>query len=199
MRAIFLILLGSLLLTSCGGKAGKTEATLTLFQSKIAGLGSDADGSLMLWGKGPATEWGKTVDPNGGEIVLELTNGSWTFWAVAWDGGSNMQGIPRCAIANTSFDGGAANVDLTLSNANCEMADFSLQPLNGVADSKTFPQIKVASCNQGSGITDETHHASECAFTTGKKGYVLSYEIVYPDFENGALGANELVSDCQVV
>ncbi|MBK22758.1 MAG: hypothetical protein CME70_02030 [Halobacteriovorax sp.] len=199
MKQILFLILIAAISTSCGGKKGKTETKLNIFHSKIAGLGTDADGGLMLWGKGPTEDWGQVVDTTADEIVLTLDNGSWSFWAVAWSGPGAMQGIPKCAQTNITLDGGDVGVDLTLSNANCELADFSLQPLNGVTGSKTFPQIDIVTCNQLSGITNQTDHTTECSISEGKKGYVLSYEIVYPDFSNDLLGENELVSDCQMV
>ncbi len=190
----------ALCLASCGGKAGKTTAKISFFKSSIAGIGTDADGGLMLWGRGPGEDFARVVDTSAPSLSFEVSNGTWTFWAVAWQSTTyNMDSIPKCAIANANFDGGDAAVELSLSNANCEASDFSIQAMNGVTGSKTFPVIDIVSCNQLSGITDETHHTSECSYAAGKKGYALSYEIVYPEYNGDAFTGVELASDCQVV
>lgn len=187
-------------LVSCGGKAGKTQAKISFFKSSIAGLGTDADGGLMLWGRGPNEDFARVVDTSAPSLSFEVSNGSWTFWAVAWQKTTyEMDGIPKCAIANADFNGGASAVELTLSNANCQDTDFSIQPLNGVTGSKTFPTVDIVSCNQLSGIVNQTSHTAECAYSNGKKGYALSYEIVYPEYRGANFTGVELVSDCQVV
>jgi hypothetical protein len=187
-------------LVSCGGKAGKTQAKISFFKSSIAGLGTDADGGLMLWGRGPNEDFAHVVDTSAPSLSFEVSNGSWTFWAVAWQKSTyDMDGIPKCAIANADFNGGASAIELTLSNANCQDTDFSIQALNGITGSKTFPTVDIVSCNQLSGIVNQTSHTAECAYNNGKKGYALSYEIVYPEYKGANFTGVELVSDCQEV
>lgn len=94
-----------------------------------------AGGGLMVWGqRAEGGSFGKTLEDSD-EINVPLPNGSWTFYAMAWDGTTNYSnsaatnqvfgGTVRCAISSALLDGQAAAVNLTVNNANCSDPVFA--------------------------------------------------------------------------
>ena len=112
MNFITIILItASFFLVSCtrqGVTSAKIELTTAFFQSD---LGSKGGGGVYLYGFGPGGQrFGKVM--NGTSFSESLPNGTWSFFAVAWEAtavGHNLSGVTRCAslkqmILNAGFD-----------------------------------------------------------------------------------------------
>jgi hypothetical protein len=152
----------------------------------------------MLWGKSDKGDaFGVNVSTNTG-INLELSNGSWTFWSVAWEGKNNIynfQGLTRCAKSTSVFNGADAQININLSNVTCADSDFSpaVSTQSGVNE---FPVISRRECDK---LSD--HNGIDCSPGVGNGSKSTSSRLLMPSFKKVAGGAIEftgsaLVSAC---
>ena len=129
MNFITIILISaSFFLVSCtrqGVTSAKIELTTAFFQSV---LGNKGGGGVYLYGFGPGGQrFGKVM--NGTSFSESLPNGTWSFFAVAWEAtavGHNLSGVTRCAsLKQMTLNGSEVNLSMTLTKSNCESADFT--------------------------------------------------------------------------
>lgn len=120
--AIFLLF--SLSLIGCGGKKGITKTSLILGGAIDVVAGQN--GGTMVYGRqiSGGSETFAIKLPFAGD--LELTNGTWNFAAVSWDGVGGLtatndilEGTVRCAVSNVDLIGGEQSVSMSLSSAGC--------------------------------------------------------------------------------
>ncbi|MBY0412572.1 MAG: hypothetical protein K2Q18_00330, partial [Bdellovibrionales bacterium] len=106
---------------------------------------------------------------------LELNNGQWVFWVVAWAGGDTMNGTTRCARASANLNGADVQVAMTIDNVQCAHPDFS-PSVSKSAGLNFFPKLNLYDCkdliSQGGFKcgTDESNAVGK--FTT--KRFILS-------------------------
>jgi hypothetical protein len=149
--ALHFVFLSILLLSvSCSKTPGKTGANFKLKLGAVIDFGSAGAGGAMLWGKSNTGDIFGVVVQNTATTQLELNNGSWTFWAVAWEGNGsvyNFLGKHRCAKTTAKFSGGDASVQIDLANETCADADFSPEVSTDVGEVK-FPDISYYDCDK---------------------------------------------------
>lgn len=163
----------ALLLFGCAGKGEKTNAELKLFSGQLAI--TSYTGGVMLWGSSTDGEnaFGQLLTDN--TFSIELSNGTWNFVAIGWDGGTTMGGTPSCAVATAVELGGTdVVIDLTLDNAKCDHALVSGGVTAGSAD-YTFPRNSIYVCN-----SDAPLDGNGCGGTL--KGYASSVQPYFPSY-----------------
>jgi hypothetical protein len=119
-----LFLLSLCFLVSCSQKT--TSAKLQISNSFVFGGAETSPysgGGLMIWGRNlEGASFGRTIEDSD-SISIQLPNGSWTFFAMAWEGEAGtdtnangttddkLLGKVRCAISpQVSMTGGDAPV-----------------------------------------------------------------------------------------
>lgn len=196
---LFHILLLAVAFSGCSKTPAKTDAKIKLGYSGILNLGANNfAGGAILFGKSSQGEsFGKIL--NGLEENLDLTNGSWQFYALMWEdaGGENMNGVVRCGKSAGQLNGTDMTISMSLSNDACTDADFSAGRHYIASTKKRFSQVYVEECDKVSGITN-----GRCG--VGNQGSGLSYRFVFRDFKKGPggnlnFGGATLNSSCKTV
>ncbi len=197
-KTIFLIIC-LLTLISCGGKKDSSSAKFAVDLSALTGALSTADGGVLLAGRSIDDKYSiskalKVGDP---DLVLELPNGEWEFYMVAWDGGANtkiLEGQTKCSYSGThNLNGEDVNVSFQLLSSNCAL------PLPGDNDlfseftqpGGSWPKTKFLSC------LDVDEATPNCTGT----GLTASYRVTLGIEIDGVQipGAHELVSECKLI
>ncbi len=163
----------ALTLFGCAGKGEKTTAELKLFSGHLAV--SSYTGGVMLWGSSTDGQnaFGTQITNNTFEI--ELSNGTWNFIAIGWDGASQMSGTPSCAVAKgIELGGSAIAIDLSLANSKCADNLISTGATPGSFD-YTFPRLATKICN-----SDAPLDGTGCADSLN--GYASSIRVFLPSF-----------------
>ncbi len=196
-----------MLSVSCSKKAGKTDADFKFILGGIASL-SNSSGGAMLWGKNnQGASFSINLNAATGDLVLNLKNSTWDFYAIAWDdslvGVTNAQftGKPRCAKSMSNvLGGGEVTVDLSLSNANCTGAEFTYATDTNDGFHK-FPRVEISSCQTLAGATGGV----PCEYDPvgiKTRGFYKSYKVIMPEFIQGDVGgiipvqSAHLTSEC---
>lgn len=152
------VLLSLLFAYGCSQKG--TNVKLEVTNNFVFG-GTDtaaiAGGGLMVWGKNTqGASFGKAMEDSD-EINVPLPNGTWTFYAMAWDGTKDylgagttnytLGGKVRCATSTVTLDGSAASVNLTVDNNNCTDSVFAgTIGTTGSAPNLALPSTKFNFC-----------------------------------------------------
>jgi hypothetical protein len=180
----FILLLLLLGFTSCAPKGKKnTTTSLRLFAAANSNI-SLLSGGVMVYGHNLDTQgkFARRVMSN--QDVVDLSNGDWKFWAIAWSGDSNskaFEGTVYCsnpAPPNARLDGGDASVELVISATRCSA------PLYGTSDFRSGSQFKplsIVDCSYIGGIVDGD---SSCTSTPSESG---SYKIILPQFGDASI------------
>lgn len=200
MKQTSLILILPILLFSfgCSQKAGKSEAKFKIGLAALTDMGSVSGGGAILWGRSDKGDmFGSVINPTSG-FELSLPNGQWTFWSVAWQGdgsGTGLTGVTRCAKSSAALAGTDVQVSLNLSNANCDLQDFtpSVSVSGGM---KQFPNISHVECQK---LSD--HNGLWCG-RAGVSGKAVSRRLSLQSFIKPANGTlqilpNRLVGSCK--
>ena len=152
MKSIYL-LFALLILASCGSKDATSVDTSFVFTSGLSALDSQS-GGIILYGrnKNDSNDIFSFVVGRDGE-KLELTNGTWEFMAVSWNGynsnlgtfGNKFEGEVRCSlIDNKVLEGGDVELTIVLNQATCSDTVFGLSDTKNSGIPKT---TKIKSCS----------------------------------------------------
>lgn len=200
VKLLSTIILLSLLTVSCSKKAGKTDADFKFILGGIASL-SNTGGGAMLWGKSDAgASFSVNLNNLAGDLALDLKNGTWSFYAISWEGsgGYDISGKQRCALSKGNvLSGGEVSVDLSLSNSTCTQTDFA-HKTHVPTTYNHFPYVQLSSCKNLSGVTGNI----PCQVANSDKGHALSFQLVIPEHIQGNVGGiipltgGDLVSKC---
>lgn len=147
-KLIYIIVLLALI-SACSKNPNKTDAKIKISLGALLDVNQYAQSGAMLWGRNDkGAMFGEVLDGN--DLSLELDNGQWTFWAIAWDGptpGEAFTGTSRCAKTTSQLTGGDVQLSINLTNSTCNSADFS--PANSVNAGKSiFPDISFYDCDK---------------------------------------------------
>lgn len=198
-QKIIILILMALFLVSCSKSPGKTGAKFKLSIGALVDLGASGAGGAMLWGRSDKGDMFGTVIQTSTPMQLELSNGAWTFWAVAWEGNGNtynFQGVTRCAKSSAILNGTDAQVNINLANSTCASTDFS-PSVSSNAGVYEFPKVAHYDCNK---LSD--HNGIGCGTNLGSKS--TSRRLIMPSFKksNGGpivLEGSALVSACRTI
>ena len=149
-QTLALLLLTIIAISGCSKAPGKTEAKFKIGLAAISGISSYSAGGAMLWGRADTGETFGSVISTSVPFEMVLGNGSWTFWAVSWQGNGtpkNLVGMVRCAKSTASLNGSEVQVNINLTNATCAIPDFS-PTVNLSGGLYNFPKISMYECNQ---------------------------------------------------
>ena len=167
LKSTFL-LLGLLGLASCGGRKDiqKTSTRINLIQASVTGDPLMNGGVLIMGKKHDGTDSfrygirGDTVEKS-----VNLNNGTWSLYAIAWEGDTNVSGdttltgTTRCAERiGLELAGEDVTVDLSLGTAKCLTQS---EPFDNVSDTAfmetdQFAQVKFRSCSSYSAPATST-------------------------------------------
>ncbi|MBY0516976.1 MAG: hypothetical protein K2P81_08715 [Bacteriovoracaceae bacterium] len=177
--------------TACGGKNSNTNIKVTtsaLFGGSAA-LQNISEGGLMLWGvNDKGNRFGQTLE-DADTINLDLPNGTWTFYAVAWDNATNdpllaSTGLKCAESVPTQLAGTQVNVALAVSATTCANDIF-----RGYASSANSGTINAQLCENLSGVTAYNHVCSDDRITAGAnwksdKVPMMSVKVTLPNYLN---------------
>jgi hypothetical protein len=202
---IFIISL--LLLGACSKSTTSTKLKIT--SNFIFGgtslFGVETAGGLMVWGQGPGGEAFGRAMVGTDTINIDLKNGAWTFYGMAWEVGAsgNLAGKPRCAKSTISLAGEAVAVNLNLTNENCADPVFGNSIHQGGAE-VSLAQTKVEWCGTSPSLV--TTYTDKCTDDTtdidreAAKGHGTSYRYRMRSFErkggSTSFLADEIASIC---
>lgn len=147
-----LLLLLLIVATSCAQKTSKTAFKLTT--AGFAAVGSDLEavsgGGLMVWGMSLNGESFGKVLSSSNSFEIDLPNGDWRFYSMAWNGASPLDGSTalRCAQSASILDGSALVVNLSLTQASCDLPVFK-----GHVAAPASAGFKILSCTDSTNIT----------------------------------------------
>ncbi|MCM2348614.1 MAG: hypothetical protein NDI69_01255 [Bacteriovoracaceae bacterium] len=142
-----LILLSLLAVTACSqsGSNANLKITNTFALGDIASSPMAA-GGLMIWGQGPDGQTFGRILKGSSEVSVNLPNGEWTFYAMAWS--QTLAGTPSCALGKASLTGDPVAVDLALDNAFCAQTEFSGGAATGGISPYILPNTKLEFCEK---------------------------------------------------
>lgn len=134
-----LILMAVLLLGTACSKAPQTSAKFAVTIGGMVANGSTIT-QVVITGQSVSGKRFSRVLTNGSDsISLDLSNESWNFLAMAWEG-SDLTGKVRCAVATKKLDGQEVDVPLVLTNAKCfdgTLHGFTNEVVNGAPNFRT--------------------------------------------------------------
>ncbi len=166
MRSVFILSFLSLFAIGCAKQSSQVSlrlSTSAIFGAAGGTLENYAQGGLMVWGMNAdrSAAFGKALIGTD-QIDLELPNGQWTFYAMAWQNGSNVPLFAsaanvRCAKSPTvSLAGTPVSPLLELRNSNCNDLMFS-----GAAPTAAGNQVDVQVCESVANITSGSDACTE--------------------------------------
>lgn len=160
--------------------------------------GTYTAGGLMVWGQGPSGEAFGRAMVGTDTINVELKNGAWTFYSIAWEQvTNNFTGKPRCAKFATNLAGQAVAVNLNLTNANCADPVFG-NNIHGTTPSISLPPTKVEWC--GTSPNTVASYTDKCTDDTtdndrkAAKGHGTSFRFRMRSFDRNG-GATSFLTD----
>lgn len=125
-----------LTLAGCGGGANTTKLEVSKAFAMTNGYYA---GGLIIYGESTnGNKFSVALDTNL-ETTLTLANGTWSFYAIGWDGGSNnykFEGVKHCG-ATTQEIASSSTVNLTVNAAGCADPAFvsAIKPVNVIPSS----------------------------------------------------------------
>lgn len=200
-----LFLLITLFVTaSCGQK--NSDVKLEVGHNFVFGSSSQLQaisrGGLMLWGSSSSGDAFAQSMEDTDVINQKLSVGTWTFYAMAWDGSKNFNGTPmspgmyypfggiqRCAkSAAVNVSGTAVVVNLSLNNSTCSDPVFK-GSLTTTVDSGNIvlPKTSFSFCRN---ISQLTNGQEICADSLkderqkDRKAWISSFKIKMKNFIN---------------
>lgn len=178
-RLLFLILLIALV-TSCS-RHGSTTSKIKISGAGIfsGSFGSTASNGMILYGKSSdGKNFTKILDSDTSD--LEFPNGTWSFFAVAWDDSTpsgNFTGVKKCGSSEgVQLNGAETTINISLTVNGC--------------NSFTFYHPQVTTCKSIGAVNSNT--PSSCNQTNNNKGYATWMRVAIPEFKNfqGSLTLN---------
>lgn len=167
----YLPLLFTLLLLSCGQKKS-SNVNLELRGSLIFGgatLAPYSTGGLMLWGKAQTGEAFAKVLRDSETFSVDLPNGEWSFYAMAWESSAanelQADTALRCAQASSTLSGGDLRIALNLNSATCNTNDIFRGDLTDLQQM----QLALHSCED---VTPFNTLADRCGSNRAAPDYV---------------------------
>jgi hypothetical protein len=225
MRSLssIIFLFSLLLLVGACSRVETTPATLEISFAKFeSDLGANGAGGVYLYGYGPAGKsFGQVM--NGTSFRESLPNGTWSFYAVAWEEGfsglGNLSGVTRCATTTALLTGSEVNLSLSLTQAGCNNPVFTNNvamrgvdiDYDSVIDFYGFPELQVAVCNKlptSFAANSSSNTQTKCEYNLRdpqsklNRGHFSSIKVSLPTFSNlnGTLvesgTESELESNC---
>lgn len=202
------LLLVTLLMTlSCSqkGSSVKLEISHNFAFGNSSALQAIAGGGLMVWGKSSSGDAFAQTLEGSDDLNLQLTKGSWTFYAMAWDGSKQFDGttdssnstvfggVVRCAKSlPVVLSGSPASVDLNLNNGTCTDTDFAgTVPTTNSGGNVYLAPTQFTFCRGLGQIVDGTKLCTDTKNETRqaeRKAWIASYKVKMKTFKvvNGA-------------
>jgi hypothetical protein len=201
LNFVNLFLLSSLFVfVSCGQKGSnvKLEISHNFAFGNSAALQTVSGGGLMVWGKSSTGDAFAQTLEGSDDLNLQLTAGSWTFFAMAWDGSKDFLnaaatnsifgGVARCAKSTpVALNGSPVSVDLTLNNNTCTDTAFAGSVATTTASGNVvLPPTRFTFCRGINQITDGTHLCTDTKNEPRqkeRKAWIGSYKVKMKNFK----------------
>jgi hypothetical protein len=188
LKPSFIIIFLSFMV-GCSQQASNVKLELTssfVFGGSV--MEDYSQGGLMVWGQATnGKSFGRTLSATD-QVEIELDNGTWVFYAMAWENSSSIElngsmGI-RCAKGSSvNLSGEAVSVSLTLSQAGCSDSIFA-----GSATTLANSVLVVQGCESVNGITstaDTCTNNREDSSRISDKLPIRSARVTLMDHNNG--------------
>jgi len=132
---------------------------------RFQALGTPQTGGVVVWAvkNDGTTRAAATLPTDTATYTMNLTFGSWTFYASGWDGTGNFQGNDRCGRTTIDVESTTTAVTIPIGLSGCSDTFYG---------SSAFNPVKVISCNNVSSVTNGM---STC--TSALAGDLLSYKL----------------------
>lgn len=175
LSKIFFLTSTLLFLSSCSSdRAGLTTSKIKIIGGNAfsAALGTSASNGMIFYGRDRnGRSFTKIISDDLTDLVFP--NGTWNFYAVAWDdlsagANNNFRGNKKCAIKeNIILNGTDAVINLTLNTATCS--------------GRAFVSPNITSCkNNGLVISNAI---GECSQANSNKGYATWMRVAIPEYK----------------
>lgn len=195
IKALGLVILSTLLFTSCGTKTSNTTFKFVSGAFNITALSENFNGGALIIGRNKLGQekFQLAISPdNTQEIETELPFGDYEVIAIGWhDTGLSpgvlspgMEGTTYCELLNTKIDSNSTAIQLALSQANCSNEPFASSILSDSPDD----QLNIEFCH---GIVQHPNEGrrDECK---DAKAPTESYEIEYLSLDADGIPIPEL-------
>ncbi len=169
-RALVLLFVGLALLSSCSKKAEKAQTSFALHMAALSAPLYDQGGAMVM-GVEQKSGHSFSLDVRSQDSI-DLTPGSWTFYAIGWTGSAPLTGTPRCDELAMEIGNEATEVSMSLTNAKCLSAGFG-----------QLLSLNMVSCDSTS-LAAASSLASNCDSSPGS---ALSYQVEILNYDSGAL------------
>lgn len=192
MKKILIIIL-LMVMSACAKKAGTTSSKIKLFSGGHAALlTSKANNGMILYGRSlDGKRFTKKIDADSVDLIFP--NGTWNFYAIAWElvGAANpvpnFAGKTYCGKSPAQvLNGPDVTVQIDLTNANCADPEFSAYSANQNPSAEVvFPRPNFFNCKDISTLAGVVTDYNRCDQNLGanfNKGYATSYKLVAYEF-----------------
>lgn len=181
--SLFIFITIILLITSCGSDKKSYSGKVSFNLSNLV-TGTFPSNGLILNAKNGGQRIQVALSNPAQDIELEVSEGSWTFWAVAWvpvDGVlKKMSGEARCGKTVKSISGGDFDININLSRAGCTDSAFGN---NSRGASPNLNRIILKPCLNFNGV-NFSQATQYCHSDWTKKGVSSSFRIRYFNYNS---------------
>ena len=158
LRILFLIL-SLLSIQSCGPKKS-SEAQFVINLEAMTGS-EDYRGGVIIYGHNSSGTQRFSRAITTASYNIELENGEWSFYSLAWSGPYVFDGDLKCAHTVARLNGDPVTISLTPKIVSCDSEKFSspvfrenglIQPLKFITCSDLSGHISDPTCSQSPGL-----------------------------------------------
>jgi ligand-binding sensor domain-containing protein len=197
------ILIILLLLSACSQKTGISKPKLQVFSGFASLVTSYGNNGLIIYGNDGL---GNSFARQANNLVIELPNGNWNFYAVAWELATaapnlGFTGTPRCGkLKNVSLTSTTDTLDITVSNAACADTEFSAFYKTS-STTTMLPTLELISCKSLTNVgvfgdVAKCDNTTTAGFNQGYASYYRLRMLEKADLTSAALRAVGITSAC---
>jgi hypothetical protein len=200
VKKYLILLITVFVFISCSKKQEMTTSKIKIFGSSAFSAGgplaTKASNGLFFYGK---SKDGKSfitkIDSD--SVDLAFPNGTWDFFAVAWDNTAGSSTVASLFVGKTycgktlgvNLNGTDTSIAMNLSNVGCSDAAFTTAPLplpsvTAVGGMETrLPRKTIYGCRDISMVTNELGYQN-CTRAKNNKGFATFAKIFIPQYKN---------------
>ncbi len=176
MKELVFFIFSLCFLASCSSGPSSSVSLDINLGNLISGTADNYDGGVVVYGTSDSLKFAMVVTSSNDSITLPY--GAWSFTAIAWDGGTPLQGDTRCATETVTLDKSEINVSLTLSQAGCDSTVSDASYFKSTPTT-TFQNLEINVCDPSDNILSQS-----CSDTSSTN---QSVKVILNSFNNSSL------------
>jgi len=146
-------------------------------------------GGVMVWGLGPNGEKLAAAFPDDNVVKnINLAQGDWSFYAVGWYSGNALESSVKCGVSETTLQGQASNVSITMTDSDCTNTNFAP---GAYRTGNSFNPLKFIICDD---ITSKTQGQNCDGAAT--KGSAASFKVKFNENSPDGSLSESMSSSC---